>query len=100
MAPVHSEAYRAEMAALQSFTRTADGASGPNHKIVPLGADADAAAAAAAAQRQACVHCGGIGGASGSALPFSAGGAWFCGARCLKAHRAAGVKAQSSGETG
>ena len=80
--PVHSEAYRAAMAQLQSFKRVppSEQGVGPRYSMVPLEGGENGNTAAAA-----CARCG--------KQPAPLGGrgvdgGWFCGAKCLKAaHR-------------
>jgi hypothetical protein len=100
--PVHSAAYRREMAALTKFTRLAPGESteglGPPElrQMVAVDSGLDLA--------QRCVHCGKLPGAAGGeagdgdGLPFQHAGRWLCSKRCLKAQRQQTAAARTGGE--
>ena len=77
-APVHSDAYREAMAALQAFSRAPPGVSLATAETALM-------ALADGEQQQSCARCRGAP-AAGSA-PVRYEDAWFCGVKCLKAHR-------------
>ncbi len=81
-APVHSAAYREEMASIRCFRRVADGTGGAErYGMVPVD---DAAAAAVAEAAVSCAWCEAVGSAK-----LHHDGQPFCSVRCLKAQRKA-----------